>query len=453
MIINKKTVSQTSKQDLLKKKKSSNSSSSSTVPVLMGQNSLDSKTEPKDNLTPNSDKKDTKDFYKGIKKTSSLSDSTFTTKKYKDSLDQQELPQQSLTTSTLNKKNLKTSVKANKNFKNSTDKDLKITTSSNKLESRNNSETNFLDNPLETNLGLQDFSNQEIQELLNQVENSNIQPENELDPLAKLPSEDLELIRISLEKADKINFISTFILLPISLILILLVVSNVFLWVSLATSRQVETNTSELETKIQQLENRLKPILNQLPNGSGELNQTIPFPDPETEAWLGSPDSKFIWVVYADPNCSACADLHPKMLDLQQEFRSNLSLVYRFYPNSDHGLRYANALACVHQEAGNDVFWQVLTEIYKTEILAREAWSVNTEINQENFLNCYNSNRFQSKIEEEVRLTDEAFTGGLLGTPTSVFYSVQKQKGRVVAGSLEPSQFKDKIQDLVGNTS
>lgn len=302
----------------------------------------------------------------------------------------------------------------------------------------------------------------EIEKLFTEIESTSKSFKNSFqqDPLAKLPTADLKIIKTLLEKSDKINLLF-YLLLFIFLILILLIIFNLFIWFNLQSLKpekqpDLQPELEDLQFKYQQikqrqdiLEDRLKPILDQLPNGSNRLNQDFSLPDYNTEAWLGNQDSSLVWIVYSSPNCSACADLHTLMLDIKTEFETEISLVHRHYPKNAEDLEYIYALECLNKDLDKGDFWQVLTKFYQNNVSAEELWTLSTKINQENFLKCYNSRQIRQEINTRVANQRNSLENIIFGTPTSIFYSQADSQTKIVAGLLNKSDFKIKIQEML----
>jgi protein-disulfide isomerase len=294
----------------------------------------------------------------------------------------------------------------------------------------------------------------------NSEENLQVNLEEEINT-SKNPfdqAEDNFLVSTNVNKKLNLNnFFITFLVL----IILLLVVSNIFLWLNFMHSNSL--NTSDLQTKLQELEkenknlkaeqenleNSLLPILNQLPEKSAETQIMVPIPDSKTDNWLGVPEPELVWIVYSDLDCSFCQDLHSNMLALQIQFPEKLSLVYRYYSNSEKGREYAKAMHCIKKNNTQEVFWKILGQIYSTKTPANKIYTLSQEIDQDLFLDCYSSQDSDAELANLLESNKNSFKQPFLGSPTSIFYSTKRQKAKTLVGSLSKQDFRLEIEQLL----
>lgn len=143
---------------------------------------------------------------------------------------------------------------------------------------------------------------------------------------------------------------------------------------------------------------------------------------------LGKKNAKVVLVVYSDTECPYCKvyDSTVNTLFAQYGKDNTLAVVYRHFPLEIHpkARKEAEATECANELGGNKIFWDYLTEVYKTTTsnntldaaqLPVIADKVGLDVTK--FNTCLSSGKYASKVEEQYQ---DAIKAGGQGTPYSV---------------------------------
>ena len=133
-----------------------------------------------------------------------------------------------------------------------------------------------------------------------------------------------------------------------------------------------------------------------------------------------SDEEEQIYVIeYSDPTCFFCAWERPILKNLQNS-NPDVKFVYRhFNPfNKSKAIQIAEAMECVANLGGEDVFWEYLEEVFENQSDVDDKFlntlAIQKGINIEKFHECRESDDTLDKINRHDR---QARKLGAIGTP------------------------------------
>lgn len=162
--------------------------------------------------------------------------------------------------------------------------------------------------------------------------------------------------------------------------------------------------------------------------------------------------AKVTLVEYSDFECPFCKRFHPTMEKILSEYGDKVAWVFRHYPLSFHesAMPLARASECVNDMAGNDGFWKFADKVYTIETLPKTEDEIvqlvaNLGFDQATFKTCYESNKFDEKINGEQTAGANA---GIKGTPGTVVLVGDKQVD-FISGALPYAQVKSVVDKYI----
>ena len=176
--------------------------------------------------------------------------------------------------------------------------------------------------------------------------------------------------------------------------------------------------------------------------------QNVP-PVSKTDFIRGNPNAKVTLIEYADFQCPACAAMHETIKELQDNFKDNLRLVYRFFPLTEIHQNSLISAQAAYAAGLQGKFWEMFDMVYENQ----ESWSDSPQAKSifadyAKKLNL-NLNRFNSDIDSDSTkkfITDEQSQGldlGINATPT-IFMN-----GKEIQNPATYEDFKKLIQDEI----
>jgi len=159
----------------------------------------------------------------------------------------------------------------------------------------------------------------------------------------------------------------------------------------------------------------------------------------DKDAIVGNKDAKVKVVVFSDFQCPYCRLFHKALRDTMKTSKDDVAYVFKYFPLSFHpqAENAALAAACA-QEQGK--FWEYADKLFDTQ----SSWG-NTKgtdafktaaktlgLNADQFNQCLDSKKYQSKIDADKQAGDDF---GVAGTP-SFFINNQFKNGVVSAVQL-----------------
>jgi protein-disulfide isomerase len=180
-------------------------------------------------------------------------------------------------------------------------------------------------------------------------------------------------------------------------------------------------------------------------------------PITEKDHILGNPNADIIIVEYSDFECPFCAQFHPTMQRLMEEFgpTGRVAWVYRHFPVEQiHKNARAGAIAseCVANISGEKAFWDFTNTLFNTpstefspEKFLEIATSLKVDPNQ--YENCfYNNKNVTAKIDSEIQ---DALTLFELdpdfGTPYNIVITKTGER-HILPGTIPYADLKEIIE-------
>lgn len=181
----------------------------------------------------------------------------------------------------------------------------------------------------------------------------------------------------------------------------------------------------------------------------------------DTDLATGNTDSDIIVVEYSDTECPFCAQVHPTMKKLQEEYGSKVSFVYRYFPLTQihpNAFDEARALHCVGEIAGAEKRREYINEIFTYKIGkqnmtlpkgGRESLAKNIGIDGKAFDNCMKSTEPGAVVSAS---TQDGIAAGVEGTPAT-FILAKTRKGyevvSLVSGARPYEYFKATVEEAL----
>lgn len=151
-------------------------------------------------------------------------------------------------------------------------------------------------------------------------------------------------------------------------------------------------------------------------------------PIDKTDLAIGKTNSDVVVVEYSDTECPFCAQLHPSMKKLQDEYGSKVSFVYRYFPLTQiHQDAYdeARAVYCVGKIAGAQKRMDYIDEMFTYKISkqnmvlpkgGRESLAKNIGIDGKAFDTCMQGSDAGDAVNAG---TQDGIAAGVEGTPAT----------------------------------
>lgn len=172
-------------------------------------------------------------------------------------------------------------------------------------------------------------------------------------------------------------------------------------------------------------------------------------------------DSAVIVVEYSDTECPYCAQLHPTMKKLQDEYGSKVSFVYRYFPLTQihpNAFDEAQAVHCVGKIAGAQKRVDYIREMFTYKIGkqnmtlpkgGRELLAKNIGVDAKKFNECMAGQEGKDVVNTSIQ---DGIAAGVEGTPAT-FILIKTRKGYEVAslipGARPYEYFKAVIDDAL----
>ena len=157
----------------------------------------------------------------------------------------------------------------------------------------------------------------------------------------------------------------------------------------------------------------------------------------------GNPDALVSIIEYSDFECPYCQAFHATPRQLVEEYDGQVNWVYRHYPLPFHNpvaQEAAEASECITELGGNKAFWFFTDALYERGPVGDESRSLADKLtlvnklglDEDEFTECLNSNRYEARVEADLR---EGSQIGINGTPGTVLLNNETGAVRLVVGA------------------
>jgi protein-disulfide isomerase len=177
----------------------------------------------------------------------------------------------------------------------------------------------------------------------------------------------------------------------------------------------------------------------------------------ERDHIFGNPDAVISIIEYSDFECPYCQAFHTTPKELVELYGDRVNWVYRHYPLPFHNpvaQDAAEASECVTELGGNEAFWYFTDALYARGPVGDETQSrvdkmtlvQELDLDEEAFAECLDSNRYQARVEEDLR---EGAQIGINGTPGTVILNRESGEVRLISGAQPPRVLAAAIEEII----
>lgn len=159
----------------------------------------------------------------------------------------------------------------------------------------------------------------------------------------------------------------------------------------------------------------------------------------------GNEKSKVILVEYSDPECPFCAQVHPTIKQLRNDYSNKVAFAYRFFPLTQihpHAFDESRAIFCAGNTGGSKKFFEYIDALfaYKTNnksmllpATGKEDLARTIGLNSQAFTACMNKQDAATAVNASM---NEGVAAGVQGTPAS-FVLIKTRKGYEVVSMVD----------------
>jgi protein-disulfide isomerase len=172
----------------------------------------------------------------------------------------------------------------------------------------------------------------------------------------------------------------------------------------------------------------------------------------------GDKNARFTLIEYSDYECPYCKKFHKTAEEFVGQ-NSDVNWVYRHFPLDFHNplaQKEAEAAECAGDIAGNEGFWAYSEEIFKRTRSNGNGFPIKNliplakelGINEKQFSECINSERFKNKVLDQYKQGQQA---GVSGTPGN--FLVDTKSGNIIplSGAQPLSALNNALEQLREN--
>ena len=180
-----------------------------------------------------------------------------------------------------------------------------------------------------------------------------------------------------------------------------------------------------------------------------------------TDLAVGKKDAKVILVEYSDTECPFCAQVHPTIKKLKEEYASKIGFVYRYFPLTQihkGAFEEARAVYCVGKASGGEKLQSYVDTMFTYKLSKqnmvlpagmKESMARDTGVDQAAFASCMQSQESEDAIDASIQ---EGIAAGVQGTPAS-FVLLKTRKGYEVVSMVDGARpyefFKAVVDDAL----
>lgn len=159
----------------------------------------------------------------------------------------------------------------------------------------------------------------------------------------------------------------------------------------------------------------------------------------------GNVKSKVLLVEYSDTECPFCAQLHPTIKKIQDEYASKVAFVYRYFPLTQihpNAFEESRAIHCVGKVAGALKRQNYIDEMFNYKLSKqnmvlpvgkKESFAVNVGADPTLFTACMQSNESKDVIDASL---SDVMAAGVQGTPAT-FVLLKTRNGYEVISAID----------------
>jgi protein-disulfide isomerase len=188
-----------------------------------------------------------------------------------------------------------------------------------------------------------------------------------------------------------------------------------------------------------------------------EMAKNVKPVDKAKDHLRGNPNADITMITYSDYECPFCKKFHPTALKVVDTYGDKMNWVYRHYPLGFHdpmATTEAMASECAAELGGNDKFWSYSDMIYDKTTSNGDgltmdqlyAFAKDLGINQASFKDCILSQKYLSKVQNDISEGEKA---GVDGTPGNIIINNKTGKIKVVSGAQPFAKFQTAIDELL----
>ena len=183
-------------------------------------------------------------------------------------------------------------------------------------------------------------------------------------------------------------------------------------------------------------------------SGSGSASPTTAFKGraiDDTDLMTGDKKASVILVEYSDSECPFCAQLHPTIKKIQEEYASKLGFVYRYFPLTQihpNASEEARAIHCVGVASDASKRQAYIDQMFDYKFqkqnmtLAKgqkESMAKAVGVNEAQFNACMQSQESADVITASIQ---DGISAGVQGTPAT-FVLIKNKKGYEVVSLVD----------------
>lgn len=226
------------------------------------------------------------------------------------------------------------------------------------------------------------------------------------------------------------------------------------------TQEQFARINKELDSlKTPQTKANLQELKYQPPSAEKQkpTNQLgIEKPNLSYDNFTGSPDSRFVLVVYVDMECPFCKIMHENLVKIQREFPS-LAIVYRHFPLEQihkNALVLAKASECAKNVGGQNDFFKLTNSVFLNQNLLKYPSGLlkiiqNSGLNAVAIEECVRNNDTLDRVKYDQQEAIDKLGNKGFGTPTSILFDNGEETNVVINGAISYPELRQIVMENV----
>ncbi|MBI4136886.1 DsbA family protein [Candidatus Roizmanbacteria bacterium] len=162
----------------------------------------------------------------------------------------------------------------------------------------------------------------------------------------------------------------------------------------------------------------------------------------------GDSNATITWIEYSDLECPFCAQIHPDLVRIMEEYDGQVRWVYRHFPLDQihpSARPLAHGSECAAQLGGEEKFWEFVDYTFENSARDPKAVASAVGLNAGQFETCLNSESVKTRVQNDY---SSGLTAGVRGTPAN-FISGPDGETQMIPGALPYEQLKATIDGLL----